>query len=577
MADPVYLSITELPGTGAAAPTVVDFNFAGGYINRTHIKAYTLDTTTFTKTDVTVLAEHFVTDWRLSLPVSVPVGSVLRVYRDTPKDAPLVDFTNGARINEGNLDLVAQQAAFVAAEAIDKLSGIDEGLAAAVAAAASEAAAAASAAAALSSQTSAAASASAASTSVGAAAASQSAAAASAAAASSYAAAADSDAAAAASSAAAAAANKTAAAASAAAALGSQESAAYSESVASASAEAAAASQSAAAESAEAAAASQSAAAESAAAASSYATAAGSDAAAAAASAAAAAAGSASAASSSETAAAISAAEAAASAASVDGTILVHKTGDEVIAGTKTFTAPIVGITTGNIGGWKNIIINGNFSVNQRGYTSGTATTGANQYTLDRWRVVTSGQAVTFTTTGAGRTVTAPSGGFEQVIEGASIGGGTYVINWTGTASCTVNGVSYTKGATFTLTAGSNATVRFSSGTVTDAQIEPGEVATAFELRPAAVELLLCQRYYQTSGEHRSWGYGPAYRTFGSAVRFAVPMRAIPTVLQLLPVYNNCSDNTVGGQRVDGFSAYATITTTGNASLTFTWTASAEL
>ena len=563
MADPVYLSITELPGTGAAAPTVVDFNFAGGYINRTHIKAYTLDTTTFTKTDVTVLAEHFVTDWRLSLPVSVPVGSVLRVYRDTPKDAPLVDFTNGARINEGNLDLVAQQAAFVAAEAIDKLSGIDEGLAAAVAAAASEAAAAASAAAALSSQTSAAASASAASTSVGAAAASQSAAAASAAAASSYAAAADSDAAAAASSAAAAAANKTAAAASAAAALGSQESAAYSESVASASAEAAAAS--------------QSAAAESAAAASSYATAAGSDAAAAAASAAAAAAGSASAASSSETAAAISAAEAAASAASVDGTILVHKTGDEVIAGTKTFTAPIVGITTGNIGGWKNIIINGNFSVNQRGYTSGTATTGANQYTLDRWRVVTSGQAVTFTTTGAGRTVTAPSGGFEQVIEGASIGGGTYVINWTGTASCTVNGVSYTKGATFTLTAGSNATVRFSSGTVTDAQIEPGEVATAFELRPAAVELLLCQRYYQTSGEHRSWGYGPAYRTFGSAVRFAVPMRAIPTVLQLLPVYNNCSDNTVGGQRVDGFSAYATITTTGNASLTFTWTASAEL
>lgn len=144
MADPVYLSITELPGTGAAAPTVVDFNFAGGYINRTHIKAYILDTTTFARTDVPVLAEHFVTDWRLQLPVSVPVGSVLRVYRDTPKDAPLVDFTNGARINEGNLDLVAQQATFVAAEAADQLAafgGTAEALEAAAAAAASAAAA----------------------------------------------------------------------------------------------------------------------------------------------------------------------------------------------------------------------------------------------------------------------------------------------------------------------------------------------------------------------------------------------------------------------------------------------------
>ena len=144
MADPVYLSITELPGTGAAAPTVVDFNFAGGYINRTHIKAYILDTTTFARTAVPVLAEHFVTDWRLQLPVSVPVGSVLRVYRDTPKDAPLVDFTNGARINEGNLDLVAQQATFVAAEAADQLAafgGTAEALEAAAAAAASAAAA----------------------------------------------------------------------------------------------------------------------------------------------------------------------------------------------------------------------------------------------------------------------------------------------------------------------------------------------------------------------------------------------------------------------------------------------------
>lgn len=314
MADPVYLSITELPGTGAAAPTVVDFNFAGGYINRTHVKAYILDTTTFAKTDVTVLPEHFVTDWRLQLPVSVPVGSVLRVYRDTPKDAPLVDFTNGARINEGNLDLVAQQATFVAAEAIDQLegSGVEEGLAAATAAAnsadaaaASETAAAASAAAALSSQTSAAASASAASTSAGAASASQSAAAASAAAAASDAAAADSDAAAAASSAEDAAVSQTAAA-------GSASSAASSATTATSAANTATSQASAAASSATAAA------------------------------------GSAAAAAASAAAADASADAAAASAASVDDANIVHKTGNETIGGSKTFTSPIVGSITGN-------------------------------------------------------------------------------------------------------------------------------------------------------------------------------------------------------------------------------------
>lgn len=191
---------------------------------------------------------------------------------------------------------------------------------------------------------------------------------------------------------------------------------------------------------------------------------------------------------------------------------------------------------SGPLSGLRNLVINGNFSVNQRSYTSGTATTGANQYTLDRWRVVTSGQAVTFTTTGAGRTVTAPSGGIEQVIEGASIGGGAYVVNWSGTASCTVNSVSRAKGATFTLTAGSNVTVRFSSGTVTDVQIEPGEVVTAFELRPAAVELMLCQRYYQTvTMQSAGWTGSGTTNTYRTPL--PVVMRAIPTVVST-PITN---------------------------------------
>lgn len=232
---------------------------------------------------------------------------------------------------------------------------------------------------------------------------------------------------------------------------------------------------------------------------------------------------------------------------------------------------------SGPLSGLRNLVINGNFSVNQRSYTSGTATTGANQYTLDRWRVVTSGQAATFTTTGAGRTVTAPSDGIEQVIEGASIGGGTYVVNWTGTASCTVNGVSRVKGATFTLTAGSNATVRFSSGTVTDVQIEPGEVATAFELRPAAVELMLCQRYYE-SGYGYGWTYSPGSGSWRCvACSFRVTKRATPTVAASSIVYSSASGLTIEAIRQDSFGGFVSTTGTAAAHVAFDWTASAEL
>ena len=134
---------------------------------------------------------------------------------------------------------------------------------------------------------------------------------------------------------------------------------------------------------------------------------------------------------------------------------------------------------------FKNALINANFAVNQRGYVSATATTGANQYTLDRWRVVTSGQNLSFTTSANGRQITAPAGGVEQVIEGANIFGGTYALSWTGTATATVNGSAVANGASVALTANTNATVRFSGGTVSLAQLELGTVG--HRLRAGAI------------------------------------------------------------------------------------------
>lgn len=184
----------------------------------------------------------------------------------------------------------------------------------------------------------------------------------------------------------------------------------------------------------------------------------------------------------------------------------------------------------GQLAGFRNLLINGNFAVNQRTYVSGTATTVANQYTLDRWRVVTSGQNVTFSASGNGNQITAPAGGIEQVIEGINIGGGTYVLNWTGTATATVNGSARAKGESFTLPANTNATVRLIGGTASVVQLEPGTLATPFEHRPYGVELALCKWYTRVISSGATFG-GRANGT--AAVRATIhgsgPMRATPT------------------------------------------------
>lgn len=150
------------------------------------------------------------------------------------------------------------------------------------------------------------------------------------------------------------------------------------------------------------------------------------------------------------------------------------------------------------LGTYRNLLINAQGNINQRSYTSGTPTTGANQYTVDRWRVVTSGQALVLSGGGVSNTLTAPAGGVEQVVEQLNVVGGVYSLSWKGNATATVNGTPVSNGGQITLTAFTNVTVRFSSGTFLEPQLELGWV-TPFEYLPVDTSYQRCLRYFETS------------------------------------------------------------------------------
>ena len=225
---------------------------------------------------------------------------------------------------------------------------------------------------------------------------------------------------------------------------------------------------------------------------------------------------------------------------------------------------------------FRNKIINGNFGINQRAYVSGTATSGANQYTLDRWRVVTSGQNLTFSASGTGNIVTAPAGGIEQVIEALNIEGGTYTLSWTGTATGAVNGSAISNGGQVTLPSNTNATIKFSSGTVSLVQLEAGSVATPFENRPIGTELALCQRYYET-GRAKYLTYQFSGTAFDFSKSFAVTKRANPTIAFSNTTYTNSSGINTNTISVDQFNPFAVSTLTSTVGYITDWTASAEL
>jgi hypothetical protein len=216
-----------------------------------------------------------------------------------------------------------------------------------------------------------------------------------------------------------------------------------------------------------------------------------------------------------------------------------------------------VGGTVGMASSFKrNILINGNFLINQRVYVSGTATA-SGTYMHDRWKSTTTSSNYTFTQGTPDTTITIAAGTIAQIVENVNVAGGIYTLSWTGTATAriAINGAS-TSGSyaaspitTSSATAGQQITVEFSTGTLGLVQLEPGTKASIYERQIYSDQLAQCQRYFQTVGGVNSASWA-ATQLSGSSnstayITFSVTMRVAPT-LTVIGTGFNAQDNSLG-------------------------------
>jgi hypothetical protein len=193
-----------------------------------------------------------------------------------------------------------------------------------------------------------------------------------------------------------------------------------------------------------------------------------------------------------------------------------------------------------------NVIINPEFTLNQRGAASRTAATG---YNFDRWYY--DGTRLL------------------QGVEGNNLRAGTYVLSWEGsstaefslnTAAASGQGsesyTAVTNGGTITIASvgSNNLWVRFSSDltNLTRVKLSPGTEASGFVARPHGTELALCQRYACSTfpqgtawGQNRGTSGAISVMSQSTSARqlayftFPVTMRATPTVTTYSPSQNN--------------------------------------
>jgi hypothetical protein len=223
-----------------------------------------------------------------------------------------------------------------------------------------------------------------------------------------------------------------------------------------------------------------------------------------------------------------------------------------------------------------NLVINGNFTINQRAYASG-ANLASGSYGFDRWKSNFTNTTLTYTTAPAGQSVTINSGGgLQQIVEQANVPAGTYTLSFAGTAT----GRIYNVGATppsyaaspisFTADGLANVVVEFTAvsttKTLSKVKLELGTNATAYVYAGDTIagELAACQRYYNNLG---TVGH-VAYSSVGvMGFLYPVTMRATPTASWSYSGVANRFYNIQTGGTSDLVSPTVVVSNTGVASL----------
>ena len=203
----------------------------------------------------------------------------------------------------------------------------------------------------------------------------------------------------------------------------------------------------------------------------------------------------------------------------------------------------------------------------------------AGSYGHDRWKAGAGGCTYTFAApSGPSNSITITAGTLQQVIEGASLAGGTYTLSWTGTAQGRIGAGSYAASpVTGSVTAGANTTIEFNTGTLSRVKFELGSVATPWVALSPQQQLAACQRYYQVQPAVYVAGYAPAANNVINTLAYPVPMRAAPTVAYASASGANASALFAYNTTSSNVALAATITATGWGYATATVLLSADL
>jgi hypothetical protein len=315
---------------------------------------------------------------------------------------------------------------------------------------------------------------------------------------------------------------------------------------------------------------------------------------------------------------------------------------------TKALDLADVGSAYGGGNGFslRNALINGGFGIWQRGTTISIA--GSTTYTADRWAGIATGANVTASSVAYPEMAGAGSSSMAYVLLGAAgntgvdifqriesstargFGGNTVTLSgllyktdvstvtWeayyanvsdtfsaktliaTGTVNIPVGG-SYTPfAASFDIPVEhgyKGIEIRFKFGALLatkqaammDIQLERGAKATVFEDRPIALELAMCQRYYETGlaawmvQQAAGTVNGSTYLYFAHEVFFKTTKRVLPTIIKTSTPANpyvltcNAYASSVSSFHINNSGNYGGGTGTSNNAFQTSWFADAEL